>query len=146
MLNPASDEILMLNCPDNLDGKLMKKFIFETQNPTQKQKDQVNLIKHVTSDTISTFIWHSIDDSIVSAIDTTRYVLALQEHNVNCEYHLFDHGGHGICLANEIYAKNEEEIMPEIAIWTKLAQKWMERQMYVGSQKDYKIIVKKCFT
>ena len=124
----------------------MKKFIFETQNPTQKQKDQVNLIKHVTSDTISTFIWHSIDDSIVSAIDTTQYVLVLQEHNVNCEYHLFDYGGHGIYLANEIYAKNEEEIMPEIAIWTNLAQKWMERQMYVGSQKDYKIIVKKCFT
>lgn len=43
-----SDKIFMLNRPDNLDGKLMKEFIFKTPNFTQKQKDQVNLIKHVT--------------------------------------------------------------------------------------------------
>lgn len=120
-----SDKIFMLNRPDNLDGKLMKEFIFKTQNFTQKQKDQVNLIKHVTPVIQYQYLYVMvyIDNSIVFAGNTTRYVLALQEHIGNCEYYLFDHGGHEICFANGIYARNEEEIVLEIAICTNLAKK-----------------------
>lgn len=71
----------------------MNEFLFQTQTPSKKQKDAVNLVKHVDSTTIPTFIWHSIDDSIIYAADTTRFVLTLQENGVNYEYHLFDRGG-----------------------------------------------------
>ena len=79
--------------------------------------------KSVKSSVFSLLSRHYIDNSIVFAGNTTRYVLALQEHIGNCEYYLFDHGGHEICFANDIYARNEEEIVLEIAICTNLAKK-----------------------
>ena len=40
---------------------------------------------------------------------------------------VFSHGGHGLCLANKTYARTEEEVQPDIAQWTELAMRWMER-------------------
>lgn len=128
LINPLPDKELELTNPDNPDTKLMKEFLYQTQSPTQEQKNTLNLIKHVTSNTLPAFIWHSVDDPIVNCADTTRFILELQEHGVNCEYHLYDHGGHGLGLANEIYARNESEIQPDIAIWTRLADKWMKNK------------------
>lgn len=128
LINPCPEKELVLNDPKNKDTKLITEFLFQTQTPTQAQKDAVNLVNHVNPTTISTFIWHSIDDPIVYTIDTTRFILALQQNNINCEYHLFDRGGHGLALANKTYARNHDEIQPDIAIWTSLAHKWMEKQ------------------
>lgn len=128
LINPSPDKELELTDQKNPDTKLMKEFLYQTQKPTQEQKDMVNLTKHVTPNTLPAFIWHSIDDPIVNCADTTRFVLALQENGVNCEYHLYEHGGHGLGLANKIYARNETEIQPDIAAWTLLADKWMDRK------------------
>lgn len=128
LINPYPEKMLALNDPANPEAKLVREFLFQTQNPSQAQKDAVNLIKHVSPSAIPAFIWHSVDDPVVYAADTTRFVLALQENNVDCEYHLFDRGGHGLALASKPYARNPDEIQPDIAIWTDLAHKWMERQ------------------
>ncbi|MCD8356427.1 MAG: alpha/beta hydrolase [Clostridia bacterium] len=126
LINPCPEKKLSLNDPKNPETKLVYEFLFETQTPSQEQMDAVNLTKHVSPMTIPTFIWHSIDDPVVCTADTTRFVLALQENDVNCTYHLFDKGGHGLGLANKIYAHNPDEVQPDISIWTTLAQNWME--------------------
>ncbi|MDO5547609.1 MAG: alpha/beta hydrolase [Eubacteriales bacterium] len=128
LLNPSPEKVLELNDTNNKDARLVKEFLFQTRTPSQEQLDAVNLVKHVDSFTIPAFLWHSIDDPIVYAVDTTRFVLSLQQHGVNCEYHLFDKGGHGLGLANAIYAQNEAEVQPDLAVWTELAHKWMERK------------------
>lgn len=128
LLNPTPEKMLSLNDPQCQDTKLVNEFLFQTQTPSQEQKDAVNLVHHVSCDTIPTFVWHSIDDPVVYSVDTTRFLLALQQNGIDCEYHLFDQGGHGLALANEIYARNPNEIRPDISLWTTLAHNWMSRQ------------------
>lgn len=130
LINPCPNQTLILNDPENPEAELVKEFLFQTQTPSEQQKAMLNLTKHVDSLTLPAFIWHSIDDPIVCAADTTRFVLALQENKVDCEYHLFGRGRHGLGLATKTYARNTDEIQPDIAIWTKLAQNWMEKQSH----------------
>ena len=98
------------------------------EQATQAQIDAVDLTKHVNRDTVPAFIWHSVDDPVVDATDSTRFILALQSEGIDCEYHLYDRGGHGLGLANKVYARAESEIMPDIAMWTTLADVWMSRR------------------
>lgn len=127
MLNASPKRTLDINRQGSMDATLLKEFLYQTQTPTQEQMDALNLTKHISKDTIPTFIWHSIDDPVVDAADSSRFILALQEMGIDCEYHLFDYGGHGLALANEVYARNDSENQPEIAEWTSLADKWMKR-------------------
>lgn len=129
MLNPSPEKIVAVNDDSLSDARLMKEFIYQSQTPTQEQKDAVDLAQHVTASTIPTFIWHSVDDPVVYAVDSTRFILAMQQSGVDCEYHLFDRGGHGLALANKTYAHNDSDIQPDLAIWTDMAQRWMEKQV-----------------
>ena len=128
MLNANPRRVLEINVPGNPDTPLVKEFMYRTQNPTQAQIDAVDLTKHVNRDTVPAFIWHSVDDPVVDATDSTRFILALQSEGIDCEYHLYDRGGHGLGLANKVNARAESEIMPDIAMWTTLADVWMSRR------------------
>ena len=128
LMNACPKEILSINAPDNSEAMLIRDFLYGARNPDQSQIDALDLTKHVTKDTVPTFLWHSIDDPVVLPKDSTRFILAMQEAGVECEYHLYDRGGHGIGLANRIYAHNDSEIMPDLAAWTTMADAWMERQ------------------
>lgn len=127
MLNPVPERIVGINDPDNPDTALITEFLFGTQTPSEEQKQSVNLTGHVTPQTVPAFIWHSTDDPVVYAGDSTRFVLALQENGVDCEYHLFSGGGHGLALGTEPYAQRPADVRPDIAIWTDLAHAWMRR-------------------
>lgn len=128
MLNPDPSPRLSINDPSHPDAKLVREFLHQTQTPTQAQKDAVNLVRRVTPEAVPAFVWHSVDDPVVSAMDTTRFVLALQEHGVPCALHLFHKGGHGLGLANRTYARTPEEFQPDLAVWPALADAWMNDQ------------------
>ena len=128
LMNACPKEALAINAPDNSEAALIRDFLYGTRTPNQSQIDALDLTKHVTKDTVPTFLWHSIDDPVVLPKDSTRFILAMQEAGVECEYHLYDRGGHGIGLANRIYAHNDGEIMPDLAAWTAMADAWMQRQ------------------
>lgn len=130
MLNPTPEKVLEINDPVRADAALMKEFLFQTQTPSRQQMDAVDLTKQVTADAIPAFIWHSTDDPVVYAADSTRFVLAMQQNGVRCEYHLFEFGGHGLALANKVYAHSPDEIQPDIANWTAMADRWMENQRH----------------
>lgn len=134
MLDPSPAEPAAINDDRLADARLMKDFLYQTQTPSQAQKHAVDLTRHVTPTAIPAFIWHSTDDPVVCAVDSTRFVLAMQQNGVDCEYHLFDYGGHGLALANQIYARSEEEIQPDLARWTTMASSWMERQANAESR------------
>lgn len=110
------------------DGKLIREFLYQTQTPNQEQKDAVNVLKHVSPATLPAFVWHSVNDPVVPSVETTRFVLELQQNGVSCEYHLFEKGRHAMGLANEVYARTPEDAQPDIAVWTDLAHRWMKRQ------------------
>lgn len=68
-------------------------------------KPTPELIKHfsnelqVTGKTPPSFLVHSMDDGTVPVQNSIRYALALREHGVACELHIYQKGGHGYGLA-----------------------------------------------
>lgn len=128
LLNPTPERTVEINDPAAPDTKFVREFLFQTQAPSREQRNAVDLAKQVTPAAIPAFLWHSADDPVVSAVDSTRFVLAMQRSGVNCEYHLFESGGHGLALANVVYAHGPEDVRPDIAVWTGLAHRWMTKQ------------------
>lgn len=132
MLNTHTDRPVALNNPAIVDVRLLREFLYQTREPTREQIDALDLAKHVNRDTVPTFLWHSVDDPLVDARASTRFILALQDAEIDCEYHLYDHGGHGLGLANKACAYSAQEIQPDIALWADLADGWMSRQKSSG--------------
>lgn len=58
--------------------------------------------KHVTKTTPPTFLVHSSDDKVVPVENSLAFYKALQENNIPSEMHIFQQGGHGFSLANEL--------------------------------------------
>jgi acetyl esterase/lipase len=65
--------------------------------------DLVKLLSNelqVTKDTPPTFLWHTAEDTAVVPENSVMFALALQEHKVPYELHIYEKGRHGIGLAN----------------------------------------------
>ena len=84
----------------------------------------------VTAKTPATFIFHAWDDPIVLVNNTLEYLEALREHNVPCEAHLFNRGGHGFSLARtDMVVKGREwQDNPHAGHWFELAQEWLKSE------------------
>jgi acetyl esterase/lipase len=65
------------------------------------------------------FTWHTAEDSYVPPEHTYRFASALAASHVAHAVHVFAHGPHGLGLAQEA---------GEAAIWTKLADAWIQEQ------------------
>lgn len=90
---------------------------------------KLEVIHEIKEDSTSFFIWHTNEDRVVDPMRITEFVHALQSKQVPCEYHLFSHGPHGLCMADEVYAKNDKEIDADIAMWFPLAIHWLKGRM-----------------
>jgi acetyl esterase/lipase len=55
----------------------------------------------VTGNTPPAFLVACNDDKVVPVLNTIRYFIALHEHGVNAEMHIYEHGGHGFGLHNK---------------------------------------------
>lgn len=73
----------------------------------EKQMEWASLEKNVTPDTPPAFLWHAMDDSVVSPENSIQYMQACRIVNVPCELHLFAGGGHGMSLADAQWASDQ---------------------------------------
>ena len=87
------------------------------ENAPQEMIDLLSNEKRVTDKTPPTFLVHSADDGPVPPENSFEFVKSLRAHNVPCQLHLYDHGGHGYGLG----AKD-----PSLSTWPMLCEKWME--------------------
>lgn len=58
--------------------------------------------KNVREDMPEMFIWHTLEDTIVSAVNSLELSKALKEKNVKHSLHIFNNGEHGSVLAENI--------------------------------------------
>ena len=90
------------------------------------------LVKHfsnelqVTDRTPPTFMVHSMDDGLVPVQNSIRYALAMREHGVPCELHIYEHGGHGYGLA--VWGGTQSG-------WTDACRKWLEVNGFLTKSK-----------
>ncbi len=106
-------------------NKLVCQVLYGKEEPSKQDRDKVNLINYISRNTIPTFIWHSTDDRVVDHLNSIHFIRALDEAGINCEFHLFSRGGHGLALANDITAANNKEKDIGIALWSNLALEWI---------------------
>ena len=109
--------------------ELIEKALYDHTNPSEEEYAKLTVRNYVSKDTSPMFIWHTTDDAVIDSLKTLELIRTLQENRIDCEYHLFNHGGHGLACANRYYAKNNQEIDPEIALWLPMAENWMNRIM-----------------
>lgn len=77
----------------------------------------------INKDTPPAFLIHSIDDKTVPVQNSINYALALEKHNVRCELHIYQSGGHGYGLGR---SKNTE------SSWSDACRKWLEANGFLS--------------
>jgi acetyl esterase/lipase len=79
-------------------------------NPSAETVRLFSCDERVTADTPPAFLAHSADDGSVPVKNSTKYMEALVRHNVPCELHVYERGGHGYGLGK---GKGTETSWPE---------------------------------
>lgn len=93
---------------------------------------KVDPVQLVTSKTAPAFLWHTADDPTVPCENSVNYALALKNHGVPFELHIFQHGGHGLSLATEDSAYNLDGVNVGAQQWVQLALNWLSNSQGFG--------------
>lgn len=108
--------------------ELSNRVIFGVSHPTEEQLAALSPAGFVSETTPPAFIWHTAGDELIHSSHSLQFALALADHGVPYELHVFERGGHGLTLADPSIANLEKEIMPDVAVWFDLAAKWLSRR------------------
>lgn len=90
------------------------------------------MVKHfsnelqVNGDTPPAFMVQSMDDDAVPVQNSIAYALALKEHKIPCELHLYQKGGHGYGLAPWGGTNSA---------WPEACRKWLETNGFLSDKK-----------
>ncbi len=96
-------------CVDNLLGL----------QPQTALLDLLSNEKHVSDQTPPAFVWHTADDPSVPVQNSLLFAQSLAKHNVPFELHIFEHGRHGVGLADGD---------PYAGPWTELCARWLKNR------------------
>ena len=90
----------------------------------------LNLDESVRPDNPPAFIWTTADDAVVPAINSISYATAYNKLKLKYELHVYEHGFHGLSLADDrtcqIYGEGEG-INPKVATWVDFADKLLRK-------------------
>lgn len=78
--------------------------------------------KNVDSLTPKTFLVHATDDKSVYVENSINYYLALKQHNISTEMHIYENGGHGFGLGVQGTNVN----------WPDACEKWLASNGYIA--------------
>lgn len=95
------------------------------EEPTEEQRRQFSLERHVNAATPPAFLWHTFSDGTVPVQNSLLMASALREANVPFEMHIYPAGHHGLSLADEqVCSGNPRGIVPHVQSWMPLAVRW----------------------
>jgi acetyl esterase/lipase len=78
---------------------------------------------HVTPMSPPAFVFTTNDDDVVPSKSSMLYVAACQSAGVPVEFHMFEHGHHGVDLAEQL---------PALHLWTLLLESWMRQNQWMA--------------
>jgi acetyl esterase/lipase len=79
---------------------------------------------HVTPMSPPAFVFTTNDDDVVPSRNSMLYVAACQRAGVPVEFHMFEHGHHGVGLAEQL---------PGLRMWTSLLESWMQQNQWMAT-------------
>ena len=86
--------------------------------------------KHVTRRTPPTFIFHTDEDAAVAAENPVRFYLALRQHGVPAELHVYQKGKHGLGLGGGLGDRIRPE--PYVQGWPDRLAAWLTLRGLTG--------------
>jgi len=85
-------------------------------NPDPKLAEYLSNEKQVTAQTPPTFLFHTNDDETVPAENSVAFYMALRKAHVPAELHIYQHGPHGVGLAQKD---------PVLSSWPRRLADWL---------------------
>ncbi len=85
------------------------------KNASSEMVEKYSNEKQVDANTPKTFLVHATDDKAVPVENSINYYLALKQHQVPVEMHIYENGGHGFGLG--VQGTNKS--------WPKACEKWL---------------------
>lgn len=100
----------------------------------EETRNLLSLEKQVSEHTPPTFLWTTTKDTIVPYKNSLLLALALEEHQIPNEFHLYGWAGHGLALGSRITQRDSNQDKPlersqnnpHIATWLSLCAEWLE--------------------
>jgi acetyl esterase/lipase len=86
------------------------------ENPSDEQVKRFSNELQINEQTPPAFMIHSLDDNVVPVQNSINYALSMKKHNVPCELHIYEKGGHGYGLGRS----NDTE-----SSWPEACKKWL---------------------
>lgn len=90
----------------------------------EKRLEYFSLENQVDKDTVPCFIWHTEDDQSVPIQNSLLFLEALIEHGVKAEYHMYDHGKHGLSTGYRMTGPEEKGVQS----WVGLLVSYLNRR------------------
>jgi len=97
------------------------------ENASQEAIDMMSLEKQVTSKTVPTFLWHTVEDGAVPVENSLQYAAALRRAGVPFEMHLYEKGHHGLSTCDGV-TNPEGGLFPDNEDWLKKAIRFIRRR------------------
>lgn len=116
----------------NLDPeriRIMNHVFYGKDTPSEADISKFDLRSYISKKTIPALIWNTADDPVVDPGVGASFAQMLASEGINCEYHMFSSGGHGMGLACSLCADDQTETDKTVTIWRTLAQNWMQEIM-----------------
>jgi acetyl esterase/lipase len=103
--------------------------IFGTNQPSEAQLNEWNVINKVTATMPPTFMWTTLEDQLIDVEDSLDFAKMLSRHKIVYEYHVFEKGNHGLSLGDKSVGYSKETIQEHFNTtkWVDLALNWLER-------------------
>ena len=93
----------------------------------EKLYDKLSIDKRVDENTVPAFIWHTYEDDCVPMENALMLVTAYRNNNIPFALHIFEHGPHGLSLADDETCEfdSTNEYLRFVGKWTELACDWL---------------------
>lgn len=89
----------------------------------------MSLENQIHEDVPRAFIWHTDADLAVPVENSLALAAAMKERHIPLELHIYDRGGHGLSLGNELTMSPEGYAYEEaVHGWLELFVSWLKRQ------------------
>ena len=95
-------------------------------NPTDEQLNELSNDTQVTKETPPIFLFHTSEDTGVPPANSLAFYAACHKAGVSAELHIYQHGPHGVGLANE---------HPALANWIGAAGTWLRQNALLTNGK-----------
>ncbi|MBE6715092.1 MAG: alpha/beta hydrolase [Ruminococcaceae bacterium] len=94
-------------------------------DPTPEERAVYSPDRHIDSDTVPAFIWHTASDGDVKVQNALIMAKALVEKGIPTELHVYPFGPHGMSVATEETRCNiPENVNPHVAHWVDDCCEW----------------------